>query len=71
MSEDKARNKLRLMYGMTQIRQDSNGTWWVGNKLRPDLLNMDSLTAAVTYLDGLPESMLDNLTQPRGSDSER
>lgn len=71
MSEDKARNRLKLMYGMTDIRQDPNGTWWIGNKLRPDLLNMDSLEAAASYLDTLPESMLDNLTKPRGSDSER
>lgn len=71
MNEDKARNRLRLMYGMTDIRQDANGTWWVGNKLRPDLLNMDSLEAAAAYLDTLPTAMLDNLNQPRGSDSER
>lgn len=71
MSEDRARNKLKLMYGMTDIRQDPNGTWWIGSKSRPDLLNMETLTAAVKYLDSLPDAMLDNLTKPRGSDSEQ
>jgi hypothetical protein len=71
ITEDKARTRLKLMYGMTHIRQDPNGTWWIGSDLRPDLLNMDSLAAAAQYLDSLPESMIDNLTRPRGSDSEQ
>lgn len=70
MTEEKARTKLRLMYGMTEIRQDKDGTWWVGSKKRPDLLNMDSLEAAAKYLDSLPDSMLDSLSRPQGSGSE-
>jgi hypothetical protein len=71
ITEDKARTRLKLMYGMTDIRQDPNGTWWIGSKLRPDLLNMDSLAAAVQYLDSLPEAMINSLSRPRGSDSEQ
>lgn len=70
-AEEKARNRLRLMYGMTDIRQDPNGTWWIGSDLRPDLLNVDSLAAAARYLDSLPESMIDSFSRPRGSDSEQ
>jgi hypothetical protein len=70
ITEEKARRRLKLMYGMTDIRQDPDGTWWIGSKLRPDLLNMETLAAAATYLDSLPMAMLDNLTRPRGSDSE-
>ena len=69
-ADEKARNKLRLMYGMTDIRKDADGTWWIGNKSRPDLLNMESLAAAARYLDGLPPAMLDNLSRARGADSE-
>jgi hypothetical protein len=71
ITEDKARTRLKLMYGMTAIRQDPNGTWWIGSDLRPDLLNMDSLAAAAQYLDSLPEAMINNFTRPRGSDSEQ
>jgi hypothetical protein len=70
-TEDKARSRLELVYGMTHIRHDRNGTWWIGNKSRPDLLNMGTLVEAAAYLDSLPDAMLDNLTRPRGSNSER
>jgi len=69
-TEDQNRKRLRLLYGMDQIEQDENGTWWIGSNLRPRLLNMDSLEGAVDYLDGLPAEMLDRLAQPRGADSE-
>jgi hypothetical protein len=70
-TDDQARTRLRLLYGLDEIRQDDNGTWWIGSRLRPDLLNVDTLQAGCDYLDGLPGDMLDNLTRPRGSDSER
>lgn len=71
VSEARARTRLRLLYGMTDIRQDpDNGTWWVGSELRPDLLNLDTLADAVDYLDRLPDEMVARLFEPRGSDSE-
>jgi len=69
-TDDQDRKRLRLLYGMDQIEQDENGTWWIGSDSRPRLLNMDSVAAAVAYLDGLPAEMLDRLAQPRGADSE-
>ena len=66
-TEDAALNKLRLLYGMTARRDTDNDTWWIGSDLRPDLLNLDSLQDAVTYLDRLPQEMVDNLMKPRGS----
>lgn len=69
--EDEARTWLSAMYGMTDIRQDSDdGTWWVGSPMRPDLINLDSLAAAANYLDTLPDAMIDSLRRPRGADSE-
>lgn len=62
--------RLRLLYGMDQVDQDPNGTWWIGSALRPRLLNLDSVEDAVTYLDSLPPEMLDSFDRPRGSDSE-
>jgi hypothetical protein len=68
MNNDDGWARLRA-YGLDQIRQDpDNGTWWIGSDLRPDLLNMDSPTAAADYLDTLPQAMIDRLRQPRGSD---
>ena len=69
-TDDQARLWLKHMYDMDQIRQDPNGTWWIGSALRPDLLNMDSLSDAAAYLDTLPQTMIDNLSQPRGASSE-
>jgi hypothetical protein len=69
-SEDEARHQLTETYHMASIRRDANGTWWIGSKSRPDLLNMDTLAAAATYLDGLTPSMLHSLSQPSGIDSE-
>ncbi len=69
-TDDQNRRRLRLLYGVDQIEQDPNGTWWIGSDLRPRLLNMDSLADAVAYLDSLPIEMLDRLAQPRGADSE-
>ena len=65
-TEDAALNKLRLLYGMTARRDTDNDTWWIGSELRPDLLNLDSPQDAVTYLDQLPQQMVDNLMTPRG-----
>jgi hypothetical protein len=50
-TDDEARARLRKAYGLTDCRQDENGTWWVGSKWRPDLLNIGSLSETVEYID--------------------
>ena len=69
LTNTQARKRLRLLYGMTDIRRDPNGTWWIGSKLRPDLLNLDSLEDAVIYFDTIPDQMLSDLFLPRRKDS--
>ena len=64
-TDDAALRKLRLMYGMTGRRDPDNDTWWFGSEVRPDLLNLDSPQDAVTYLDRLPQEMVDNFMEPR------
>ena len=66
-ADDAALTKLRLLYGITDARRDpDNDTWWFGSDVRPDLLNLDSPQDAVTYLDRLPQEMVDKLMKPRG-----
>lgn len=69
-TDEQNRKRLRLLYGLDQIEEDENGTWWIGSDLRPRLLNLESLEAAVAYLDGLPDEMVERLSRPRGADSE-
>jgi hypothetical protein len=70
-TEARARDRLRLAYGLDEVRQDPDGTWWVGSDMRPDLGNFGSLVEAVDYYGSLPQHMIDSLARPRGEDSER